>query len=441
MMELLKVRPSKLSGEVTAPPSKSYTHRAFAIALLADGVSRISAPLISHDTLATIEAAKALGAKITQEQNVWKVYGTGGRLRPTRREIDAKNSGTTMRFFSAISALSPQQIKITGDESLAKRPMGPLIEALVKLGARGRCCGPEGRPPVIVEGILEGGEVEITGKVSSQFISALLLVAPLTKNGVEITITEELRSKPYVEITLELLEKAGVKIKRDAQMTGFKIQGNQKLKPLDVTIPGDFSSAAFILGAAAITGSNIKVKGLDMRTAQGDKKIVDYLKEFGAEVLVSEKFVELSGEAGLSGVDVDCADTPDLVPVLAVVGSVAEGTTTVSNVPHLRIKESDRLRVLSLGLSRLGANIKELEDGLKIAGGRRLRGARVHSHGDHRMAMAFGIAGLVAEGETVVEGAESIPVSYPTFVEDIRKLGGKMWVESPPPSYRKLARG
>ncbi|MFN4132803.1 MAG: 3-phosphoshikimate 1-carboxyvinyltransferase [Candidatus Hadarchaeales archaeon] len=436
-MQLLRIQPSKLSGEVTAPPSKSYTHRAFAIALLAEGKSRIRNPLLGHDTMATIDAIKILGAKINRRGDVWEVTGTGGKLNPIAGEIDAKNSGTTMRLFSAISSLSQKSIKITGDDSLLKRPMGPLVDALTKLGASGKCQGSEGRPPVVLRGPLDGGEVEITGKISSQFISALLLAAPLTPNGVEIRITEELRSKPYVEMTLELLEKAGAKIKRDAKLMNFKIPGKQTLKPLDITIPGDFSSAAFILGAAAITDSNVKVKNLDLNTAQGDKKIVSYLEKFGAEISISEKTVEVFGGAGLSGVDLDCADTPDLVPVLTIVGCIADGPTTIFNVPHLRLKESDRLRVLSLGLSRLGADIREMEDGLRINGGKKLRGSRVDSHGDHRMAMAFGIAGLVAEGETLVEGAESIPVSYPSFVEDMRKLGARMWVEeSSPPSYR-----
>ncbi|MEM3402055.1 MAG: 3-phosphoshikimate 1-carboxyvinyltransferase [Candidatus Hadarchaeales archaeon] len=441
-MQLLRVQPSKLSGEITAPPSKSYTHRAFAIALLAEGKSRIKNPLLGHDTMATIEAARILGAKIARKGDIWEVTGVGRKISPTLEEIDAKNSGTTMRLFSAISALSPKPIKIIGDSSLLKRPMGPLIDALAKLGARGKCHGREGRPPVVVGGPLEGGEVEITGKISSQFISALLIAAPLTPNGVEIRITEELRSKPYVEITLELLEKAGAKIKRDSSLMNFKIPGNQSLRPLDITIPGDFSSAAFTLGAAAITDSRVKVKNLDLRTAQGDKRIVDYLEKFGAELSISKESVEVLGGAGLCGIDLDCADTPDLVPVLSVVGCVAEGSTTIFNVPHLRLKESDRLKVLSLGLSRLGADVGEMEDGLRIKGGKKLRGNRVSSYGDHRMAMAFGIAGLVAEGETLVDGAESIPVSYPSFVEDMRKLGARMVVEEvSPPSYRKGEKG
>jgi 3-phosphoshikimate 1-carboxyvinyltransferase len=425
-MAFLKVKPSKLSGEVAAPPSKSYTHRAFVIASLAEGESKIRNPLISYDTQATIDAVRALGAEVVQEGRLWKVRGTGGKIKAGARVIDAKNSGTTLRFLSAVAALSPDPVELTGDSSLLRRPMGPLIEALQKLGARGRCGGADGRPPVVVSGGLSGGEAEVSGAVSSQFISALLLAAPYAKEDVRLTITEELRSKPYVEITLELLEAAGAVIKRDKGLTNFKIPGEQIFRPLDLEIPGDFSSASFVLGGAALTGSSVQVKNLDMRGAQGDKRILEFLQEFGAEVFVKGKTVQVSGSGELSGVDLDCGDNPDLVPILAVLGSLAEGRTSLGNVPHLRVKESNRIRVLSVGLRKLGARVEELPDGLRLKGVRELRGAELSSLGDHRMAMAFAVAGLVARGQTTVDGAESIPVSYPNFVEDMQKLGAKI---------------
>jgi len=425
-MAVLRVRPSKLSGEITAPPSKSYTHRAFMIALLADGESTIRNPLIGYDTMATIEAVKEMGAEVIREDNTWRVRGTGGKIKPRTGLIDARNSGTTIRLMSAIAALSPKPTRLTGDQSVLQRPMGPLIETLGELGAMARCEGKEGRPPVIVGGGLDGGDVEITGGVSSQFISALLLAAPQAKGDVSITITGEMRSKPYVEITLELLEMAGAKIKHDGRLTKFSIPGGQTLKPINLTIPGDFSSAAFPLGAAALTGSTVRVNNLDTKGAQGDKRIVTLLKDFGAEVKVFKDAVEVSGEGDLNGIEADCGDNPDLVPVLAVLGSVADGLTRLTNIPHLRFKETDRLRALATELRRFGADVEELPDELKINGVRKLEGTRVSSYGDHRMAMAFAVAGLVAKGETNVDGAESIPVSYPDFVTDMRKLGAKI---------------
>ena len=425
-MSLLKVQPSKLKGEVTAPPSKSYTHRAFMVALLARGESRIKGPLLGFDTQATIDAVSALGAEVSQEGEVWKVRGTGGKLKPQTNLIDAKNSGTTIRLMSAIASLSQKPVKFTGDESIQKRPMGPLIDALSDLGAKVRCEGPQGRPPVVVGGGIEGGEIEITEAVSSQFISALLLAVPYAKGDTKISIKEKMRSRPYVDITLELLDAAGAKVKRNQDLTEFSIPSGQVLKPLDITIPGDFSSAAFVFGAAAITGSTVAVKNLDLKGAQGDKRIIELIMEFGADVSVKEKSVKVSGVGKLEGIDVDCGDTPDLVPILSVMGSVAEGRTSISNVPHLRAKETDRLRALALGLGELGAEVKELKDGLQIKGVSGLKGTRVESFYDHRMAMAFAVAGLVAKGQTLVSGAESIPVSYPNFVEDMRKLGAKI---------------
>ncbi|MEW6592474.1 MAG: 3-phosphoshikimate 1-carboxyvinyltransferase [Candidatus Hadarchaeota archaeon] len=425
-MSLLKVRPSKISGEVAAPPSKSYTHRAFMIALLAGGESRIRAPLLGLDTMATIDAAKTLGAEVSQDGEVWHVRGTGGKIKPNKDVIDAKNSGTTIRMVSAIAALSQKPVKLTGDESIQKRPMGPLVDAVKKLGAKGHCDGSDGRPPVVVGGGLSGGDVEITGSVSSQFISALLLAAPYAKDDTKISITGELRSKPYIEITLELLDAAGAKVKRNKSLTEFSIPGGQVFKPLDVAIPGDFSSAAFVLGAAAITGSSVSVGNLDVKSAQGDKRIIHFLDHFGAEVSVKGKTVHLSSTGDLSGIEADCGDNPDLVPVLSVIGAVADGLTRLSNIPHLRVKETDRLRALALGLRSFRADVKELPDELQINGVKELHGAKVESFGDHRMAMAFAVAGMVARGQTVVEGAESIPVSYPSFADDMRKLGAKI---------------
>ncbi|RLG56948.1 MAG: 3-phosphoshikimate 1-carboxyvinyltransferase [Hadesarchaea archaeon] len=425
-MVQLKVEPSKLSGEVTAPPSKSYTHRAFMIAALAQGESKIVNPLLSLDTEATIEAVRALGAKVVQEGRIWRVNGTGGELKPRVDVIDTKNSGTTIRLMSAIAALSPKPIRLTGDQSILKRPMGQLIEALEKLGAKARCEGKGGRPPVVVGGGLSGGSVEITGSVSSQFISALLIASPYARENVELTITEELRSKPYIEITLELLDAVGANIKRNRDLTEFKIRGSQTFRALDMTIPGDFSSAAFVLGAAALTGSNVKVNNLDIRGAQGDRRIIKFLEEFGADVKTRGKIVEVSATGELSGIEADCGDNPDLVPVLAVLGSVASGRTRLLNIPHLRFKETDRIRALAVELRKMGAEVEERPDELKLKGVKHLRGTRLSSHGDHRMAMAFAVAGLAARGETIVDGAESIPVSYPGFVGDMRKLGAKL---------------
>lgn len=425
-MAFLKVKKSKLAGEVRAPPSKSYTHRAFMVSLLARGESKVINPLLSFDTEATVEAVKTLGVEISQENDVWRVLGTGGYLKPRADLIDVRNSGTTLRLMSAIAALSPKPVRLTGDESILKRPMSPLTDALAQLGAKARCEGAQGRPPVVVGGGLEGGEVEITGAISSQFISALLLACPYARDDVELRVTEELRSKPYIEITLELLDATGARIKHSRDLMEFKIPGGQVFRAVDLEIPGDFSSSAFLLAAAALAGDVVRVSNLNVHSAQGDKRIVDLLREFGADVRVKGKVVEVTGAERLSGIEADCGDNPDLVPALAVLGSLADGRTRLTNIPHLRYKETDRLRALRVELSKLGVRVEELPGELRIKGAEQLKGTSLSSYGDHRMAMALAVAGLVARGETVVDGAESIPVSYPGFVEDMRKLGAEI---------------
>jgi 3-phosphoshikimate 1-carboxyvinyltransferase len=427
-MASLLVRPSKLRGRVRAPPSKSYTHRAASLALLASGESEIREPLWSLDTEATLEACRLLGAGVSvlSEGGEWRLEGTGGRVRPRSPLIDARNSGTTLRIMTAVASLSPTPVRLTGDESLRRRPMGPLLEALRQLGAEARCEGEGGRPPVVVGGGLVGGEAEITGEVSSQFISALLIACPYAREEVKLSVSGELRSRPYVEVTLSLLDRVGARVGRNARLTEFRIPGEQLFRPLSLSIPGDYSSAAFVLAAGALTGSEVEVSHLDPRDPQGDRAIAKLLEEFGAEVEFEDHVLSVAGTGRLEGVEVDCGDCPDLVPVLAVLGSVAEGRTVLTNIPHLRLKETDRLHALSSELRKMGAEVRELPDELRIRGVRKLRGARVSSFGDHRMAMALAVAGLVAEGTTVVEGAESIPVSYPHFVRDMRSLGARM---------------
>lgn len=428
-MAWLRIWPSKIRGELTAPPSKSYTHRAFSVGLLADGKSKILRPLISLDTRSTIDATRTLGAQLAESEGNWEITGTGGEIRPQERVIDVKNSGTTLRFMSAIAGLSPRPIRITGDESILTRPMGALVETLKELGVKARCEGRRGRPPVVIGGGINGGEARITGAVSSQFISALLLACPYAHEDVYLVVEEEPRSKPYVQMTLKVLQAAKARIKYNSSLTEFEIPGQQTFKPIEYEVPRDFSSASFIFGGAALTNSSVRVKGLDIHDVQGDKRILDLLEEFGADVEIGDKTIEVTGTDALKGIDADCGDTPDLVPILAVLGAAADGRTTLTNIPHLRFKEVDRLRALSAELRKLGARIKELPDELQIKGTRQLRGGNFRSYGDHRMAMALTIAGLAAKGGTVVDGAESIPVSYPDFVKDLRKLGARVEVQ------------
>lgn len=408
-----------LNGKVEAPPSKSYTHRAVVLASLANGRSEILKPLESRDTMATFKGCVALGASIARERDRWVVEGKG-ELKTPDDVINVENSGTTMRILTAVSALAPGFTVLTGDDSIRKRPMGPLLDALHQLGVECWSTKGNGTPPIVVKGGgIRGGDAFIRGDISSQFISALLVVSPLTRAETSITLTSELKSKPYVYITMEVMEAFGVKVKVEGR--SFRAE-RCSYKPSSFLIPGDFSSASFLLAAAAITDSDVTVTNLDVNSPQGDKKIVDVLREMGCKVDVGENWVRVRGGGELTGVDVDCGDTPDLLPVISVLGAYANGRTRIFNAEHVRFKESDRISVMASELSKMGVEVEEMKDGLVIKGGR-VKGSTVDAHGDHRILMALVVAALAAEGETMILGEDCVDVSYPAFLDDLERLG------------------
>ncbi|RLG33974.1 3-phosphoshikimate 1-carboxyvinyltransferase [Methanosarcinales archaeon] len=432
------VRRSKIKGGIIAPPSKSYTHRAIAIASLGKK-SDIFYPLISEDTTATLNAAKCLGAVVEYDEKSRKIMieGTEGKPRTPEDVINAANSGTTLRFFTAISSLCDGATVLTGDSSLRKRPNSPLLVALNDLGSEAFSTKGDGTAPIVVKGRLKGGETALDASVSSQFISALLIACPLAEKNSHI-VARNLTSVPYMIMTAEILEKAGVEVPfsrvHDSHYS-FQVEGGKRYELREFTVPGDFSSSSYLLAAAALTDSELKVSNL-FPSAQGDSRIVGILNDVGADIRWDEErgIVEVKGAkgTGLMGIRVNMRENPDLVPTIAVIGAVAEGPTEITGVAHLRYKETDRLRFLTEELRRMGARIEEKEEGLLIEGskGRELKAAKVHSHGDHRLAMALSIAALSASGETVIEGAECAKVSYPSFFEDIRNLGADIKLSS-----------
>ncbi|HPY72518.1 MAG TPA: 3-phosphoshikimate 1-carboxyvinyltransferase [Methanothrix sp.] len=419
---IASVERSQVSGDVEVPPSKSYTHRAITISALGPGGS-VKRPLLSADTRATIRAAEAFGAEIAIEGETLAVAGVGGGPKTPENVIDVENSGTTLRIMAAVAALTDGAV-LTGDASIRRRPNGPLLKSLCDLGGEAFSIKKDDCAPLVVRGRIRGGRTVLDGSVSSQFLSALLISCPLAEGGSEIEIKGELKSRPYAEITLEMLRAAGAKIETDFER--FAVQGGQSYDLGGYTVPGDFSSASYLLAAAAVTGSSLSVRGL-RPSKQGDSAIVSILQEMGAKISWdrSEGVLEIEGRE-LSGVEVDASLTPDLVPTIAVLGSVAEGQTVVKNAEHVRHKETDRLRAMATELSRMGAKIAERPDGLVIEGGR-LRGARVSGHHDHRIVMALTVAGLVA-GDTTVDTAEAVSVSYPGFFEEMARIGASVQV-------------
>ena len=409
---------SRVSGSIHAPPSKSYTHRAVILAALSRGPCRIRRPLLAEDTEATIAGMVAFGAEIERTADGLRVASDS--LRPPGTPIDARNSGTTLRLLTGVAALLEGSTTLSGDASLRKRPMGPLLDALTDLGARARSVSGDGRPPVEVEGVLRGGRVSLSGSVSSQFLSSLLIACPLAAHRSEIEVLPPRRSAPYVEVTRQMVRTFGVEIAVDGR--AYLVPGGQAYRPIDVDVPGDFSSAAFPLVAAAITGGDVTVEGLEMGSPQGDRRIAHLLESFGARVDVASDRVRVrSGD--LAGQVVDLSDTPDLFPVLAVLATQAKGESHFVNGEHLRVKESDRIASTVAMLRALGAHAEPTPDGCVVHGPASLHGAFIDARADHRILMAAAIAGLAADDSVDISDPWCFRVSYPSFLDDMRALG------------------
>ena len=422
----VSVNISKINGEVFAPSSKSYTHRAITIASLSNECV-VHRPLISADTLATIRACEAFGANIERTDDKLIVQGINGKPNVPDNIIDVANSGTTLRFMTAIAALSDGVTVLTGDSSIRTRPNQPLHDVLSRLSVEAYSTRNNGCAPLVVRGGLKGAITTIDGSISSQFISALLISCPLTTQSTTLSIKGELKSRPYVDVTTELLEKAGCEILvEETNNIKFIIPANQKYGLQDYTVPGDFSSASYILAAAAMTGSTVLVKNM-FPSKQGDIEIIEVLRRMGADISWDKinGNIRISGN-GLKGTTFDAGATPDLVPTIAVLAACAEGVTVIENAEHVRYKETDRLHAMALELTKMGITVKEEPDQLTITGGT-LRGADLHGWHDHRIVMALTIAGMVA-GDTTIDTIESVEISYPNFFEEMQSLGAELKV-------------
>jgi 3-phosphoshikimate 1-carboxyvinyltransferase len=415
---------SILRGEVPIPTSKSHTIRAVTLSTLAHGKSTIRHPLVSSDCLAAVGAGRLFGAKIDIGDS-WEVEGVGGRPHVPENVVDVKNSGTTLNFFMGTAALVEGTTVLTGDEQIVRRPVEPLIEALRGLGGGAFSTRDNGLPPVVVKGRIRGGKTRFRGIVS-QYASSLLIHCPLVEKNSELEIYD-VHEKPYIQMTLGWLDKQGIRYEASEDLTHFKIYGGQSYHGQNVTVPGDFSSATFFLVAGAIINGDITLLGLDMKDLQGDKQVVSYLKEMGAEIHFERGGIRIRG-GSLKGVELDLGDTPDALPAMAVAGCFAGGKTIIRNVANARLKETDRISVMAQELGRLGARVEELPDGLMIHESS-LRGCPVKGYGDHRVVMALAVAGLAIPGRTEVDTAESVQVTFPNFVELMQTVGAKIQKE------------
>jgi 3-phosphoshikimate 1-carboxyvinyltransferase len=412
------IKPVSLTGTVTAPPSKSMTHRYLIISALAEGTSLLGDPLRSEDTLATVEALRKLGVQVDDVGGDWEVKG--GSLQPKSSIIDCKESGTTMRLVIGLCSLLEEPCTLSGAPSLIRRPNKPLLDALEQLGVQTQ--SKNGYPPITVKGKMKGGEAEIRGDISSQFISSIILAAPYAVNPVALKVTTRLESKPYVEMTLNAMKNSGVKAQHSENLDMIHVP-NGNYSPLRARIGGDWSSAAYMLAAGAVSGK-VHVDNLDVNSSQADKEIIKILDEMEAYIKITGKRVTTE-KSDLTAIEADLRDSPDIFPIVACLCSVAEGTSRLTGLARLKIKESDRLAAVMEGLEKMDVNITSTDDSITIKGGTPI-GAAIDPHNDHRMAMSFAVLAHAAEGETTIMNPECVSKSYPGFWDDLKKIGAKI---------------
>ena len=429
-MTNLEIYKSVLEGNIKCPPSKSYTHRAIAIASLAEGKSTISNPLISRDTMATISGCKILGVKIEKSNesvNCIQILGKNEFETP-KDIINAENSGTTIRILTSMAGLVKKGYTIlTGDESLKTRPMKPLISALNQLGVHAFSSNEKNTPPLIVKGGgIKGGLVSIEGSISSQFISSLLISCIYGLKDIEIRVTGNQVSIPYIISTIETMKKFGVSIKHDKEYLNYNITSNN-YRPTDFTIPGDFSSASLIIAAGVLCGRKISIEGMNFHYPQGDMEIIDIVRKMGGDITVNKEKGEVIvyGSNSLDGIECNLINCPDLLPAVSIISLKSRKPVRIFGISHARFKETDRISIITKELRKMGVNISEKKDGLLLNPVRCLKNVEFDSHNDHRLFMAFTIASMLTN-KSIVRGAQSIDVSYPLFIEEIKRLGANV---------------
>ncbi|MGD9045479.1 MAG: 3-phosphoshikimate 1-carboxyvinyltransferase [Desulfobacterales bacterium] len=410
---MIEIKPHNITDcQVNVPGSKSYTHRMLIAAALSDGGCTIKNALASEDTLFTIEALRQMGVQIDVNSAEVRVDGKSGLLEPCDAPIYLGNSGTSMRLLTGVAALGRGTYTLTGTDRMQRRPIKDLLDALQHIGIAARALNGNGCPPVeITAATISKDSVEINCQKSSQYLSALLLMAPCTRNGLEIRVTGGPVSRPYVDLTIDLMKTFGLHLEREGYHR-FNVPGGQVYRAGEYAVEADCSQAAYFWGAAAITGADIKVMGVKADSAQGDIGFVDLLRQMGCRVSRESDGIGIAG-GSLSAIEADLADMPDQVPMLAVVAAFARGTTVIKNVAHLKSKESDRLTATATELNKMGIEAACTEDALVVKGGRP-KGSIVDTYNDHRIAMSFAIAGLRAEG-VCIRDESCVEKSFPGF--------------------------
>ncbi len=426
-----------MGGNIICPPSKSYTHRAIAIASLSQGTSKIINPLFSRDTIATINGCKMLGATILENKKCntitksKEMYSKPTLIIDGKEKLDtpddvinAENSGTTIRILTSMSSLVKDGYTIlTGDESLRKRPMKPLISALNQLGVDSFSTNSNDTPPLIIKGGgIKGGNAIIEGNISSQFVSSLLISCIYSNSEVSLKISGKQVSRPYIDSTIATMNHFGVGV--DSNTSEYFIP-RAHYSPTEITIPGDFSTAALLI-AAGILSSNesILISGLNFDLPQGDMKIIDIVREMGGEIKADKinGTMHIYRSDQLNGIECDLVDSPDLLPVVSILSVICKSPMTIYGISHARFKETDRVHNIATELQKMGLNVTEDSDSLKITAPSVLKNAKLNAYGDHRLFMAFTIVSLLTNN-SVVSGVESVDVSFPDFIPKMKELG------------------
>ena len=424
-MAQLTIEPCQLKGSLTVPSSKSHTMRALLFAAMADGKSVIKNALMSADTYKMMAACQSFGAAVQQIEQTIVVEGIKGQLQGACDIIDAGNSGLILRFCAALSANGHRPVVITGDHSIKYlRPMKSLIEGMEQLGASAISIKGDQFAPLIVQGPLKHSYAIVDGE-DSQFVSALLIAAAFAPHPITLKV-QNAGEKPWVALTLDWFQRLAI-FYQNKEYTEYYMRGNSIYPGFTYRVPGDFSSAAFPIAAALITGSELTIFNLDLQDCQGDKVLLSLFEQMGAQLIYDSKTscLKVEKEAQLLGIEIDVNDCIDALPILAVVACFAKGVTKIRNGKVARSKESDRISAMFQELLKMGAQIKEEVDGLTIMGST-LNGAFVESHQDHRVAMALAIAAMGAKGKTMIDGIDCIAKSYPNFVADLQLIGAKM---------------
>lgn len=417
MREIKQLPPTR--AVVAVPGSKSITHRVLIAAALSDGRCVIENALDSEDTHLTRETLTAWGIAIASEGEALVVSGCKGQMHACRHPLFLGNSGTSMRLLTAVAGLAHGRTVLTGTDRLKARPIDDLLEGLAQVGAAARSVDGNGCPPVAVEGGgISGGRAELNCALSSQFLSALLLIAPYTARGIEVRVTRGPVSRPYIDITLDTMARFGVEAER-VGYTWFKVPGGRCYRAGRQRVEPDCSQAGYFWAAAAVTGSTVGVRGTRPESRQGDIRILDILQRMGCRVEAEADGVAVAG-GPLCAVEVDMADIPDVVPTVAVVAAFAQGRTVIRNVAHLREKESDRLGAVTAGLNRMGIAAGCDADSLWVEGGAP-HAADIDCHSDHRIAMSFAVAGLKTPGVRILDEA-CVQKSFPGFWQTLERL-------------------